>query len=95
MNFEPVTLRDVIYIASIICGCVTTFFTTKHGLKESFRDMNDKLVKEINELKVQQENLKGKINLAEYKVDNQQFVNKEFIEGLLRLKNPEEGPKRK
>lgn len=81
------TVRDFIYVVVIIVGAVATFFTTKHGLKDSFRDVNDKLTREMNDLKVQHESLKGRINLMECRIDTQQFSNREFTEGLLlRLK---------
>lgn len=69
MNFEPITLRDVIYIASIICGCIATFLTTKHGLKDYMRDRLEKLKDDVNDLKIENERLKGKADLQRVIID--------------------------
>ena len=66
---EGFTIKDVIYIVGIASVAVTTFFVTKHGIKEYMRDKYDALYKEMQEMKLTMKDLEHTDELQQQVID--------------------------
>ncbi|MEM8894697.1 MAG: hypothetical protein AAGC88_08975 [Bacteroidota bacterium] len=86
-------LKDIIYVLTIFGAAVGTFFSTKHGLKNYTRDRFDelntrfsdhvlKVTEHISDLRLENERLKGKLELQDQIV--QQF-RREVLDHLPKL----------
>lgn len=53
-------IKDVLYIVGIIVAGLSTFYTTKHNLKEYVRDRLDGLKDKLHGQEVEIERLKGR-----------------------------------
>ena len=53
-------LKDTLYIIGIIVAGLSTFFTTRHNLKEYVRDRIDELKDKIHKQEIEIEKLKGR-----------------------------------
>lgn len=69
-------LKDIIYISTIVATMVSTFFGTKHSLKEFVRDKVDVLKDQLNEHRIEIERLKSKD-------ENQQQIIDQFQKQVL------------
>jgi hypothetical protein len=53
-------LKDTLYIIGIIVAGLSTFFTTRHNLKEYVRDKVDELKDKIHKQEIELEKIKGR-----------------------------------
>lgn len=53
-------IKDMLYIVGIIVAGLSTFYTTKHNLKEYVRDKIDELKEKIHKQELEIEKLKGR-----------------------------------
>lgn len=69
-------LKDMLYIVGIIVAGLSTFYTTKHNLKEYIRDKLENLKDKIHKQEVEIERLKGRD-------ENQQQIINQFQTQIL------------
>lgn len=66
---ENLGIRDIFYVIMIIVAAVSSFQAARFGLKNLIKDKNHEVKKEINDLKIEIERLKGKDGLQQQVID--------------------------
>ena len=66
---DGIGIKDVIYIVGLAVSVVSTFFITKHQIKEFIRDKVEELNKKITELEKEQINLKHRDEIQQQVID--------------------------
>ncbi len=73
---EPLSIKDLLYIISIVVAAVVTFLTTKHNLKDYIRDKTEESNRSINvnkdliaEQKVELEKMKTSLEYQKQIID--------------------------
>lgn len=88
---DSFNIKDVIYIVGIVSAAVTTFFVTKHGIKDYMRDKYDSLFREMQEMKLSMKDLEHKDELQQQVIDqiskNIDDVNTKLFDALNKREN--------